>query len=126
MLLTAFEPLCSRSIASRSNHCAMSHLASQTAIDYILATSFTSERAIDHSKMMNESVKKSLEKSQNVLEENRKNCPAKKLHKKDTDVYNNCYELRSRAIKKQGKGVNTECPACPEGTQKQRTDSDSD
>ena len=28
------------------------------------------------------------------------NCQAKNLHKKDTHVYNNCYELRSRAIKK--------------------------
>ena len=44
--------------ATRTNHCAMSHLLSQTATDYILATSFISERAIDHSKMMNESVKK--------------------------------------------------------------------
>ena len=51
--------------------------------------------------MTNESVKKSLEKSKNVIEEKRKNCQAKDLHKKDTHVYNNCYELRSRAIKKQ-------------------------
>ena len=28
------------------------------------------------------------------------NFPAKLLHKKDTHVYNNCYELRSRAINK--------------------------
>ena len=27
------------------------------------------------------------------------NCQAKILHKKDTHVYNNCYELRSRGIK---------------------------
>ena len=52
----------------------------------------------DHSKMKNESVKKSLEKSKNVLEEKHKNCQAKNLHKKDTHVYYNCYELRSRAI----------------------------
>ena len=32
--------------------------------------------------MKNESVKKSLEKSKKVLEENRKNCQAKNLHKK--------------------------------------------
>ena len=48
---------------------------------------------------MSESVKKSLEKSTNVLEEKRKNVKQKKLHKKDTHVYNNCYEFRSRAIK---------------------------
>ena len=47
---------------------------------------------------MNESVKKSLEKSKNVLEEMRENCQAKNLNKKDTRVYNNCYELHSRAI----------------------------
>ena len=47
--------------------------------------------------MKNESVKKSLENSKNVLE-GTQNCQAKNLHKKDTQVYNNCYELRSRAI----------------------------
>ena len=47
--------------------------------------------------MKNESVKKSIDKSKNVLEK-RKNGQAKKLHKKDQHVYNNCYELRSRAI----------------------------
>ena len=49
--------------------------------------------------MKNESVKKSLEKSKNVLEEKRKMVKQKILHKKDQQVYNNCYELRSRAIK---------------------------
>ena len=34
-----------------------------------------------------------------VLEEKRKNGRTKNLHKKDQHVYNNCYELRSRAIK---------------------------
>ena len=48
--------------------------------------------------MMNESVKKSLEKSKNVLEENRKNVKRKICIKNDTHVYNNFYELRSRAI----------------------------
>ena len=48
--------------------------------------------------MKNESVKKSPEKSKNALEEKRKNCQAKNLHKKDQHVYNNCYELLSRAI----------------------------
>ena len=47
---------------------------------------------------MNEIVKKSLEKSQNVLEEKRKIVKRKICIKKDTHVYNNCYELRSRAI----------------------------
>ena len=49
--------------------------------------------------MKNERVKKSLKKSTHVLEEKTQNRQAKSLHKKDTDVYNNCYELRSRAIK---------------------------
>ena len=44
---------------------------------------------------------KSLEKSKNVLEEKRKNGQAKNLHKKDQHVYNNCYELRSRAVNNQ-------------------------
>ena len=51
--------------------------------------------------MQNESLKKSLEKSKKVLEEQRKKCQEKSLHKeKDQHVYNICYELRSRAIKK--------------------------
>ena len=50
--------------------------------------------------MENESVKKSLEKSKNVLEEKRKTGQAKNLHKKDQHAYNNCYELRSGAINK--------------------------
>ena len=50
--------------------------------------------------MKNKSLKKSLAKSKNVLEEKLKNGRAKNLHKKDQHVYNNCYEFRSRAIKK--------------------------
>ena len=53
--------------------------------------------------MKNESVKRSLEKSKNVREE--KNSQAKNLHKKDQHVYNNCNELRSRAIKHKYIGV---------------------
>ena len=49
--------------------------------------------------MMNESVKKSIEKSKNVLEEKRKTLK-RKICIKNTHVYNNCYEVRSRAIKK--------------------------
>ena len=49
--------------------------------------------------MKNESVKKSLEKSKNVLEEKRK-IVNRKICIKKTHVYNNCYELRSSAIKK--------------------------
>ena len=41
---------------------------------------------------------KSPEKSKNVLEK-RENGQAEYLHKKDQHVYNNCYALRSRAIK---------------------------
>ena len=47
--------------------------------------------------MKNESVKKSLEKSNNVLEEKRK-MVKRKICIKNTHAYNNCYELRSRAI----------------------------
>ena len=47
--------------------------------------------------MKNESVKKSLEKSKNVLEEKR-HMAKRKICIKKTNVYNNCYELRSRAI----------------------------
>ena len=49
--------------------------------------------------MKNESVAKSLEKSQNVLEEKRKKTVNKKMQKKDQHVDNNCYALGSRAIK---------------------------
>ena len=69
---------------------------SYAATDFILAQALLqSTRA--HSKMMNENVKVTGE----VKECSRKtqNCHAKNLHKKDTHVYNNCYELRSRAIK---------------------------
>ena len=48
--------------------------------------------------MMNESVKKSLEKSKNVLEEKRKIVQQKICKKKEQHVYNKYYELRSRAI----------------------------
>ena len=48
--------------------------------------------------MKHETAKKSLEKSKNVLEEKRKIVRQKNFIKK-THVYNNCYELRSRAIK---------------------------
>ena len=53
--------------------------------------------------MKNESVKKSLEKSKNVLEQKRKTVKRKICIKKDTHVYNNCYELRSRAINHKSK-----------------------
>ena len=49
--------------------------------------------------MKNESVKKSLGKPKNVLVEKRKNGQLKNLHKK-THVYNNRYEIRSSANKK--------------------------
>ena len=49
--------------------------------------------------MQNESVKKSLKKSKNVLKEKRK-IFNRKICIKKTNVYNNYYELRSRAIKK--------------------------
>ena len=43
-------------------------------------------------------MKKSLAKSKNALEEKRKMVKQKICITKDTHVYNNCYELRSRAI----------------------------
>ena len=42
----------------------------------------------------------SLEKSKNALEEKRKMMKQKICIKKDQHVYNNCYELRPRAINK--------------------------
>ena len=44
----------------------------------------------------------SLKKSKSVLEKTQ-NGRVKKLHKKDQHVYNNYYELRSRAINKKAK-----------------------
>ena len=58
--------------------------------------------------MKNESVKKSLEKSKNILEEKRKTFKRKICIKKDTHAYNNCYELRSRATKKSSQIVQFE------------------
>ena len=55
--------------------------------------------------MINESVKKSLEKSKNVLEEKRKIVKRQICIKKDKHVYNNCYELRSRAIKNKMRNI---------------------
>ena len=53
--------------------------------------------------MKNESVKKSLEKSKNVLEEKRKNGQAKNLHKKTntftTSAMNVVQELLARTIR---------------------------
>ena len=57
--------------------------------------------------MMNESVEKSLEKSKNVLEEKRKIVERTICINKDTHVYKNCYELRSRAIKKHANPKNS-------------------
>ena len=53
--------------------------------------------------MNNESVKP-LDKSKNVLEEKRKMIKQKVCTKKNKNVYNNCYELRSRAIKNNNSG----------------------
>ena len=58
---------------------------------------FQGQNNIDHSKMNNENVKKSREKSKKVLEE--KFGQAINLLKKDQHVYNDCYELSLRAIK---------------------------
>ena len=43
-------------------------------------------------------MKKSLEKSKNIIEEKRKKCQAKICIEKHQHVYNNCDELSSRAI----------------------------
>ena len=53
--------------------------------------------------MKNESVKKSIEKSKDVPEEKRKMVKQNICIKIDQNVYNNCYEFRSRAIKNQEK-----------------------
>ena len=45
-------------------------------------------------------MRKSPEKSKNILEEKRKKGKAKHLHKKYQDFYNNCYERCSGATKK--------------------------
>ena len=50
--------------------------------------------------MKNESVKKSIENSKNVLAEEQKMVKQKICIKKDQHVYNTCYELRSKLIKK--------------------------
>ena len=47
--------------------------------------------------MKNQSVKKKREVEE--FSRTAQNCQVKNLHKKDTQVYNNCYELRSRSIK---------------------------
>ena len=49
--------------------------------------------------MLNESVKRSLEKSKNVLEEKRNIVKQKICIKKYTHVFNKCDDLRSIAIK---------------------------
>ena len=59
--------------------------------------------------MKNENVKESPERSKNVLEEKRKNGQTENLHKKDQHLYNNCYELRSRAINQEA-NPNLNCP----------------
>ena len=68
-----FEPLTSRSLTRSTAH---SGPFSYAAIDFILVTSFTSEW--DHSKMKNESVKKSLENSE---------CSRRKLQIRSSEKY---------------------------------------
>ena len=53
-----------------------------SATDFITATRFNSEQSGNHSKMKNKSVRRSLEKSKNILEEKRKNVKQKKFAKK--------------------------------------------
>ena len=63
-----------------------------------IALELRSESNGDYSKMKNEGVKKSFEKSKNVLEEKRKIVKQKNCIK-NRHVYNNCNELHSRANK---------------------------
>ena len=76
-----------------TNHCATDHIP-YSATEFILAL-LQSNR--DHSKMKNESVKKSLEKSKNVLEEKRKTVKRKICIKKDTFtiIAMNCVQEQS-------------------------------
>ena len=62
--------------------------------------------------MKNESVKKSLEKSKNVLEEKCKKVQAKNLHKKDQHVYNNCYERSSENLPIYSRAINKWTGSC--------------
>ena len=54
--------------------------------DFILATTFSEDKRDHHSKMKNESVKKSLEKSRNVIEEKRK-MVKRKICIKETNTF---------------------------------------
>ena len=51
-------------------------------------------------------MKKSLEKSKNVLEKTRKNGEATILQKKDTHVYNNCFKISFESSQTKHKPTN--------------------
>ena len=90
-----FEPLTSRFITICTTNCPISPIIVLFCNQVYISDKSESYR--DHSKMKNKSVKKSFEKSQNVLEEKR-TIVEQKICIKNQHVYNNCYELRSRAI----------------------------
>ena len=107
-----FQPLTARSSPTLTIHCATNHLPLLCCSRFYISNKLYFG-AIDHSKMKSESVKKSLEKSKNVLEEKRKIVQQKNCIQKDTHVYNNCYAHRSRAIKKLSKNMNTSQKTTP-------------
>ena len=78
-----FEPLTSRSLTKSTAHSAiMPFLLLCCNQRFISNKLYFGVRAIEITKMKNESVKKSVEKSKNVLEEKRKNAQATNLHRK--------------------------------------------
>ena len=91
-----FEPLASLYITIYTTNCAIWPLIFLLCNQVYISNK--SENNTDHPKMKNERVEKSLEKSKNVLEEKRK-MVKQKICIKNQHVYNNCYKLRSRAIK---------------------------
>ena len=67
-----FEPLTSQSTFTRTNHCTTIHLVLSCCNRFYISSNLYLGALERHSKMINESVKKSLEKSKNVLAEKRK------------------------------------------------------
>ena len=68
-----FKPLTSRSLPRSTAHSLSGLYSHSAAFEILKQALLRRERNRDHSKLMNESVKKSPGKSKNVLEEKRKN-----------------------------------------------------
>ena len=94
---TGFKSQTSRSIITRTDHSATWPLFFGT--DFILATNFNSE--LEQNRSLKTEERKREKVNWEVKECSRRTAQkgqAKNLHKKD-HVYNNCNEIRSRAIK---------------------------